>query len=130
MFEISEKFFNDLGFEKMTDTFWKESMKEKPEGKEVVCHASAEEFFFGPGTDTDIREDWRYIITIIYFQILLSMSLYSVKNSIKMCTAVNQEDFVTIHHEMGHIQYFMRYKDQHWVFRNGANPGILILINH
>lgn len=47
-----------------------------------------------------------------------------------MCTAVNQEDFVTIHHEMGHIQYFMRYKDQHWVFRNGANPGILILINH
>jgi len=58
------------------------------------------------------------------------MSLYSVKNSIKMCTAVNQEDFVTIHHEMGHIQYFMRYKDQHWVFRNGANPGILILINH
>ncbi len=62
MFEISEKFFNDLGFEKMTDTFWKESMIEKPEGKEVVCHASAEEFFFGPGANTDIREDWRYII--------------------------------------------------------------------
>ena len=40
-----------------------------------------------------------------------------------MCTAVNQEDFVTVHHEMGHIEYFMRYRDQHWVFRNGANPG-------
>lgn len=62
MFEISEKFFNDLGFDKMTNTFWKESMIEKPTGKEVVCHASAEEFFFGPGTDTNTREDWRYII--------------------------------------------------------------------
>lgn len=67
MFETSEKFFNDLGFDKMTDTFWKESMIEKPDGKEVVCHASAEEFFFGPGTDTSRREDWRYIIKIVMF---------------------------------------------------------------
>ena len=34
------------------------------------------------------------------------------------------DDFVTVHHEMGHIQYFMSYRNQHWVFRNGANPGI------
>ena len=40
-----------------------------------------------------------------------------------MCTAVNQEDLVTVHHEMGHIEYFMRYRNLHWVFRNGANPG-------
>ena len=40
-----------------------------------------------------------------------------------MCTTITQEDFVTIHHEMGHIQYFMNYRNQHWVFRNGANPG-------
>ena len=42
---------------------------------------------------------------------------------IKMCAKVNQDDFVTVVHEMGHIQYFMRYKDQPYLFRDGANPG-------
>lgn len=42
---------------------------------------------------------------------------------IKMCTSVNQEDFVTVHHEMGHINYFILYKDQPLVLRTGANPG-------
>ena len=42
---------------------------------------------------------------------------------IKMCTSVNQEDLVTIHHEMGHIQYFLQYRHQPQVFRDGANPG-------
>lgn len=27
------------------------------------------------------------------------------------------------HHEMGHIQYFMQYKDLPVTFREGANPG-------
>ena len=40
-----------------------------------------------------------------------------------MCTDITMEDLVTIHHEMGHIEYFMQYKDQPVVFRDGANPG-------
>lgn len=32
-------------------------------------------------------------------------------------------DLITVHHEMGHIQYFMNYADQPVVFREGANPG-------
>ena len=40
-----------------------------------------------------------------------------------MCTSITMEDLVTIHHEMGHIEYFMQYKDQPVVFRDGANPG-------
>lgn len=40
-----------------------------------------------------------------------------------MCTEVNFEDFITIHHEMGHIQYYLQYKDQPYAFREGANPG-------
>lgn len=40
-----------------------------------------------------------------------------------MCTNVNYEDFITIHHEMGHIQYFILYKNQLVTFRDGANPG-------
>lgn len=59
MFEISEKFFADLGLDKMTETFWNLSMIERPSDRIVVCHASAEEFFFGPGDDTERREDWR-----------------------------------------------------------------------
>lgn len=59
MFELSEKFFYDMGFDNMTTTFWEKSMIEKPADRAVVCHASAEEFFFGPGEDTTVREDWR-----------------------------------------------------------------------
>lgn len=40
-----------------------------------------------------------------------------------MCTQVNYEDFITIHHEMGHIQYYLQYKHQPITFRSGANPG-------
>ncbi len=60
MFGWSQKFFYDMGLDNMTATFWDESMVVRPtDGREVVCHASAEEFFFGPGTDTSVREDWR-----------------------------------------------------------------------
>jgi peptidyl-dipeptidase A len=33
------------------------------------------------------------------------------------------EDLITVHHEMGHVQYFWQYKHQPLVFRRGANPG-------
>ena len=63
------------------------------DGKKVVCHASAWDF--------KNRKDFR----------------------IKMCTEVNKEDFVVVNHEMGHIQYFLQYKKQSFLFRHGANPG-------
>lgn len=40
-----------------------------------------------------------------------------------MCTSVNKEHFRTVHHEMGHIQYYIQYKQQPVVFREGGNPG-------
>lgn len=40
-----------------------------------------------------------------------------------MCTEINKEYLETIHHEMGHIEYFMAYKNQPEVYRNGANCG-------
>lgn len=33
------------------------------------------------------------------------------------------DDLITAHHEMGHVQYFLQYKDQPISFRDGANPG-------
>ena len=32
-------------------------------------------------------------------------------------------DLVTVHHEMGHIQYYMNYVVQPPIYRRGANPG-------
>lgn len=93
MFRTSESFFTSLGLEPMTDTFWKKSMTVKPEGRKVVCHASAWDF----ATPDDFR--------------------------IKMCTTVTMEDLFTVHHEMGHIAYYMAYFHQHPLFREGANEG-------
>ena len=90
-------------------------MLEKPtDGREVKCHPSAWDFFNG----SDFR--------------------------IKQCTNVNMNDFKTVksiniqcfyyfavtaclmckvHHEMGHIQYFIQYKNLSYFYREGANPG-------
>lgn len=50
-------------------------------------------------------------------------------NRIKMCTDVTHKDFITVHHELAHIQYFMNYKYNPKVFRDGANPGNFILFS-
>lgn len=93
MFKLAESFFVSLGLQPMTDKFWTHSMMERPNNRNVVCHASAWDFHSG--------DDFR----------------------IKMCTEVDMESFLTIHHEMGHIQYFMLYRKQPFLFRDGANPG-------
>ena len=93
LFDRSDDFFRSIGLDPMTDDFWDKSVRTKPEGKEMVCHASAWDFY----GKTDFR--------------------------IKMCTVLTSGDFQTVHHEMGHIQYFMQYKDQPIEFREGANPG-------
>lgn len=33
------------------------------------------------------------------------------------------DDFFTVHHELGHIQYFLQYEDQPIMYREGTNPG-------
>lgn len=40
-----------------------------------------------------------------------------------MCGKVNMDDFLTVHHEMGHNQYQMAYRNQSYLFRDGANEG-------
>jgi peptidyl-dipeptidase A len=40
-----------------------------------------------------------------------------------MCIQVRGEDFVTIHHELGHNFYQRAYKNQPFLFQNGANDG-------
>ena len=33
------------------------------------------------------------------------------------------DHLITVHHEMGHIEYYLQYKNQPVKFRSGANPG-------
>lgn len=40
-----------------------------------------------------------------------------------MCTEVDQYNLQTVHHEMGHVIYYMLYAHLPLVFRAGANSG-------
>src|SRR5262249_35931450 len=42
---------------------------------------------------------------------------------IKMCIKINQDDLVTIHHELGHDYYFSQYYTLPMLFQDGANDG-------
>ncbi|MCM8556893.1 M2 family metallopeptidase [Sphingomicrobium sediminis] len=90
---ISERFFTSLGLDPLPETFWERSQIVRPEGREVVCHASA--------WNLDNVDDLR----------------------IKMCTKVNADDFVTMHHELGHNYYQRAYNDKDFLYLNGANDG-------
>ncbi|MBK8199619.1 MAG: M2 family metallopeptidase [Acidobacteria bacterium] len=93
MVETGEAFFVSLGLDPLPKTFWERSMIVRPEGREVQCHASA--------WDLDDADDVR----------------------IKMCTEVNSEDFYTVHHELGHNFYQRAYKNQDFLYKNGAHDG-------
>ena len=40
-----------------------------------------------------------------------------------MCLKVTEADFVTLHHNLAHVHYFMAYKHQPIAFRDEPNPG-------
>lgn len=93
MVKIGEGFFSSLGFEPLPKSFYERSQFLKPRDREVVCHASA--------WNIDNVDDLR----------------------IKMCIKVNTDDFVTIHHELGHNYYQRAYNKQSYLHLNGANDG-------
>lgn len=93
MVKAGEGFFSSLGFDPLPETFWQRSQFTKPADREVVCHASA--------WDIDNVDDVR----------------------IKMCIKINGDDFVTIHHELGHNYYQRAYNKQSYLHLDGANDG-------
>ncbi len=93
MVRYGERFFSSLGFDPLPATFWERSLFVQPVDRDVVCHASA--------WDLDYESDVR----------------------IKMCIGVNDEDFVTIHHELGHNYYQRAYQHQSPLHRTSANDG-------
>ena len=93
MVKIGEGFFSSLGFEPLPASFYARSQFLKPRDREVVCHASA--------WDINNVDDLR----------------------IKMCIKINTNDFVTVHHELGHNYYQRAYNKQSYLHLNGANDG-------
>ena len=90
----AEGFFTSLGMPELPQTFWERSMLTKPRDRDVVCHASA--WNMNPAED-DVR--------------------------IKQCITPTQEQFETVHHELGHIYYYLAYNDLPNLYRKGAHDG-------
>lgn len=93
MAHAADDFFNSMGFEPMPETFWQRSLFTKPRDREVVCHASA--------WNLDAKDDLR----------------------IKMCIEVTGEDFITVHHEIGHNIYQRAYNQEGFLTATGAHDG-------
>ncbi len=91
--KIAEGFFTSLGLRELPASFWEKSMLTKPRDREVECHASA--------WTMDTKEDVR----------------------IKECIEPTEVEFETIHHELGHIYYFLEYNQKPFLYQNGANDG-------
>ena len=93
MVKYGEGFFTSLGFDPLPQTFWERSLFLKPRDRDVVCHASA--------WDLDFVNDLR----------------------LKMCIQITGEDFLTVHHELGHNFYQRAYNKLPPFFRDSANDG-------
>uniref|UniRef100_A0A669Q5K7 Angiotensin-converting enzyme n=1 Tax=Phasianus colchicus TaxID=9054 RepID=A0A669Q5K7_PHACC len=93
IFKTAEAFFVSIGLYNMTAGFWTNSMLTEPTDNRKVVCHP---------TAWDMgKNDYR----------------------IKMCTKVTMDDFLTAHHEMGHIEYDMAYSVQPFLLRDGANEG-------
>jgi peptidyl-dipeptidase A len=93
MVKRAEAFYVSLGLDPLPDTFWQRSMLTKPRDREVVCHASA----WDVTSSGDLR--------------------------VKMCIRPLAEDFITIHHELGHDYYDRAYLGQPFLLQGSANDG-------
>ncbi len=93
MTRSAEAFYRSIAFPALPETFWERSMLTKPRDRDVQCHASA----WHMDGDEDVR--------------------------IKQCIRPTYEELRTIYHELGHIYYYLWYKDQPNLFQTGAHDG-------
>lgn len=91
--KFGENFYTSLGMPDLPKTFYERSLFTKPQDRDVVCHASA----WNINAVDDVR--------------------------IKMCIEGTDEDFQTIHHELGHNYYTLAYNKQPPLYQGGANDG-------
>ena len=94
MTQLAEGFYTELGMPALPESFYEKSQLIKPRDRDVVCHASA--WQMNPDA-SDVR--------------------------MKMCIKPTEEELTTIYHELGHIYYYLAYKDLPPMFQSGAHDG-------
>ena len=93
MVRYGERFFTSMGLDPLPQTFWERSLFVRPRDREVMCHASA--------WDITSQGDLR----------------------LKMCIEIDDDNFQTVHHELGHNYYYWYYKGLSPLFQAGAHDG-------
>ncbi len=87
-----ERFFTSMGLRSLPESFWERSMLSRPADRAVVCRATA--WNINPA-ENDVR--------------------------ISQCITATEEQFVDIHHELGHVYYYLAYNHLPNIYRRGAN---------
>jgi len=93
MTKVAEDFYTALGMPKLPESFWKKSLLAQPRDRDVVCHASA--------WDMNLQGDVR----------------------IKQCIEPDEDQLTTIHHELGHVYYYLMYNPLPPLFQAAAHDG-------
>ncbi len=93
MAKLAESFYTGLGMPALPASFYTDSQLVQPRDRDVVCHASA----WPMNMEGEVR--------------------------IKMCIKPNEEELTTIYHELGHVYYYLAYKDKPALLQSGANDG-------
>ena len=89
----AESFYQSMGLGPLPATFWERSQFVRPRDREVSCHSSA--------WDMDGGNDLR----------------------LRACLRPDAADLYTAYHELGHIHYYLAYREQPYLFQQGANDG-------
>ena len=89
----AESFYESMGLEPLPATFWARSQFIRPRDRSVACHSTAWDI----DSDTDLR--------------------------LRDCLHPKAEDLYGAYHELGHVHYFLAYREQPYLFEQGANDG-------
>ena len=94
MTRAAEGFFTSMGLPALPASFWERSLLTRPRDRDVVCHASAWNM---NAAENDVR--------------------------LKQCVAITGSHFETLHHELGHVYYYLAYNHLGFTHRRGAQSG-------
>ncbi len=89
----ADNWYQSIGLPPLPATFWERSQLTRPRDRDVECHGFA--------MDVDNKDDVR----------------------MRACLTASADDFYTVHHELGHAQYYRAYSGQPYLFRAPGNDG-------
>ena len=99
MVEAATHFFESMGFPRLPNNFWNRSFFERPVGIDGKPRSN---FACHPTAWMIKQDDWR----------------------LRVCFQPTWADFLTAHHETGHIFYFQSMHSQSTLFREAPNEGL------